>query len=405
MKVIGIICEYNPFHNGHLYHLKKAQDLAEGGIVIAILTGYFSMRGDISVINKYDKVKTAIDNGVNITIELPYLLGTQNADIFAYNAIKLLNMMGVTDIVAGSELNDINIINDIVKLEENDDFQADIKANLLKGYSYRKSYSITLENKNINISSNDMLNIKYQQAINKINPNIKLNLIKRINNNYNDTTLNETNIQSATAIRNAKNIENYVPNSINDIFKNKGFYNLNEFSGVLKHLLLTLDLKEIFQVNEGIENYLNTNFNSIDEAICNLASKRYTKTRIRRLISYILTNTTKKEIENITDINVRVTGFDESGQKYLNKIKKETNYFTRLINNINNVYDKELLIAKIFTNIYNEDFIKIEQSLPYKKWQPTLNWLSLFFYLDFLMILRIVDNKYASFWLNSWVEP
>ena len=367
MKVIGIICEYNPFHNGHLYHLKKAQDLAEGGIVIAILTGYFSMRGDISVINKYDKVRTAIDNGVNITIELPYLLGTQNADIFAYNAIKLLNMMGVTDIVAGSELNDIKIINDIVKLEENDDFQADIKANLLKGYSYRKSYSIALENKNINISSNDMLNIKYQQAINKINPNIKLNLIKRINNNYNDTTLNETNIQSATAIRNAKNIENYVPNSINDIFKNKGFYNLNEFSGVLKHLLLTLDLKEIFQVNEGIENYLNTNFNSIDEAICNLASKRYTKTRIRRLISYILTNTTKKEIENITDINVRVTGFDESGQKYLNKIKKETNYFTRLINNINNVYDKELLIAKIFTNIYNEDFIKIEQSLPYKK--------------------------------------
>jgi predicted nucleotidyltransferase len=159
-------------------------------------------------------------------------------------------------------------------------------------------------------------------------------------------------------------------NGIADIYyaNNKKYVgNLNEFSQILKHLLLTLDLKEIFQVNEGIENYLNTNFNSIDEAISNLASKRYTKTRIRRLISYILTNTTKKEIENISDINVRVTGFDEAGQKYLNKIKKETNYFTRLINNINNVYDKELLIAKIFTNIYNEDFIKIEQSLPYKK--------------------------------------
>ena len=102
MKVVGIICEYNPFHNGHQYHLEKAREIAGDGIVVAILTGYFSMRGDISVINKLDKVKTAIDKGVDITIELPYLLGTQNADIFAYNAVKLLNEIGVEEIVAGS---------------------------------------------------------------------------------------------------------------------------------------------------------------------------------------------------------------------------------------------------------------------------------------------------------------
>lgn len=367
MKVVGIICEYNPFHNGHLYHLNKAKEIAGDGIVIAILTGYFSMRGDISVINKYDKVKTAIDNGVDITIELPYLLGTQNADIFAYNAVQLLNSMGVNEIVAGSETNDIEIIKRVVLLENDISFQQEIKNNLSQGLSYRKSYSLVLEQHNINLSSNDILNVKYLSAINKINPKINLSLIKRINNNYNDDVLNDSHIQSATAIRKTENISNYVPESINNIYINKGFYNINLFTPILKHLLITQDLSKVFQAKEGIENSFGINFENIDELIDTLASKRYTKTRIRRFISYILTQTTTEEILSMSNLIVRVTGFSPNGQKYLNQNKKDITYFTRLTNKINNIYDKELLIAKIFSNTYNEDFIKIEQSLPYKK--------------------------------------
>ena len=240
MKVVGIICEYNPFHNGHLYHLNKAKEIAGDGIVIAILTGYFSMRADISVINKLDKVKTAIDNGVDITIELPYLLGTQNADIFAYNAVYLLNQMGVDEIVAGSENNDMNIIVKAVNISKNTNFQEEMKTNLARGLSYRKSYSLALEKHQIILPSNDMLNVKYLEAINKINPNIKLSLIKRINNNYNDTKLNDSSIQSATAIRKAANIKDYVPDYINQIYTNKGFYNLNQFLHVLGKLLINL---------------------------------------------------------------------------------------------------------------------------------------------------------------------
>ena len=367
MKVVGIICEYNPFHNGHLYHLNKAKEFAGDGIVIAILTGYFSMRADISVINKYDKIKTAIDNGVDITIELPYLLGTQNADTFAYNAVSLLNQMGVTEIVAGSENNDINIIKETIKIEENTVFQEEIKKNLDKGFSYRKSYSLALEKHGINLPSNDMLNVKYLQAIDKINPNIKLNLIKRINNNYNDIELNDTTIQSATAIRNTNDIQKYVPDYINEIHINKGFYNINQFTQILKHLLLILNLSTIFQANEGIENSFSTSFENIDELVNNLTTKRYTSTRIKRFISYIITCTTKEEMNKIDKPLIRVTGFNENGQKYLNKKKKDVTYFTRLTNKINNIYDKELLIAKIFSNVYNEDFIKIEQTLPYKR--------------------------------------
>ena len=368
MKVIGIICEYNPFHNGHLYHLQRAKEIAEGGIVIAILTGYFSMRGDISVINKFDKVKTAIDNGVNITIELPYLLGTQNADVFAFNAVKLLNQMGVTEIIAGSECNDINIIKEAVNLENNPSFHSDIKSHLDKGLSYRKSYSLAMEKYSLNLSSNDMLNIKYLQAINKINNDIKLTLIKRINNDYNDIELNETNIQSATAIRSATEIGNYVPEYINCIFKEKGFYDLNKFTPILKHLLLTQNLHKTFQATEGIENSFNKEFTSIDTLIETLSTKRYTKSRIRRFITYILTQTTKEQMSFINEnLPVRVTGFDEFGQQYLGKIKKEVSYFTRLINDIDITFDKELMIAKIFTNVFNENFIKIEQTLPYRK--------------------------------------
>ena len=365
MKRIGLVCEYNPFHNGHIYHLTKAREVCGDGLIIAVLSGYFSMRGDVSVINKYDKVKTAIDHGIDITLELPYLLSTQNADIFAYNAVKTLNFIGIDEIVAGSESCDLDAIIKTYELSKQDDFNDDIKEYLDKGFSYPKSFAEALLKYNITLNSNDILNLKYYEAIKQINPNIKLTLIKRINNNYNDKELNETNIQSATSIRLASDIEKYVPKCINDIYLEKGFYDINKFTHILKYLVLTKDLSNTFQATEGIENSLKTNFNSIDELIEKITSKRYTSSRIRRFISYILTDT-NKDINLNEELLVRVTGFNEKGQKYLSSIKKETKYFTRLTNGINSIYDKEIQLAKIFTDIYNEDFMKMEQLLPYR---------------------------------------
>lgn len=377
MSTVGIVCEYNPLHNGHLYHLNRAKEIAGDGVVISILTGYFSMRGDISVINKLDKVKSAINHGVDITIELPYLLGTQNADIFAYNAVYLLNKMGVNEIVAGSECNDISIIKKALEIEENPDFINEMRNNLSQGLSYRKSYSLALEKYHIELSSNDLLNVKYLSAINKIDSNIKLTLIQRINNNYNDKILNDSNIQSATAIRKTKHIEKYVPSDINEIYAGKGFYDINSFTNILKHLIITENLSNIFQANEGIENLFTTRFNNIDEIIDSLSNKRYTKTRIRRFITYVLTNTTKDEIIKINALLPRVTGFNEKGREYLNKNKKDITYFTRITDEINNIYKKELVIARIFSNTFEEDFIKMEQSLPYyERRSININWLS-----------------------------
>ena len=323
MKTIGIICEYNPFHNGHIHHLQKAKEMAEGGIVIAILTGYFSMRGDISVLNKYDKIKTAIDNGVDITIELPYLLGTQNADVFAYNSIYLLNKMGIDTIVSGSELNNIGVIKHIYELTQTVEFNELLKEEMQKGLSYRKSFSNVLEKYNLILNSNDMLNLKYYEAIKKINPKIELNLIQRINNNYNDKHLNDSLIQSATAIRLATSIGEYVPENVNLIFKDKGFYDINKFTTILKHSILISDLTNIFMTTEGIENSFKKDFKSIDELVINLTTKRYTSSRIKRLISYILTNTYSIEDFDVSKTIPRVTGFNDKGKAYLSKIKKD----------------------------------------------------------------------------------
>ena len=178
MKIVGLIVEYNPFHNGHLYHLKKAKEITNADYIIAITSTYFSMRGDVSIIDKYQKAQVAIEAGVDILIELPYLLGCQNADIFAKNAVNLLQKMGVDTIVSGSELGDIKLIETIHNIEKSTSFQNDIKAYLTKGNSYRKSFSNALEKNNLSdLGANDLLNLKYYDAIKENNFDIQLLLI------------------------------------------------------------------------------------------------------------------------------------------------------------------------------------------------------------------------------------
>ena len=368
LKVVGLICEYNPFHNGHKYHLEMTKKITNADVIITIITGYFSMRGDLSVLNKYDKTKIAIDEGANIVIELPYLLGTQSAKEFAYNAITLLNRMQVNEIIAGSELNDLEIIKKISEFEDSPQFENWIKTNLKKGYSYRKCFSLALnEFLNIELNSNDLLNLKYYDAIKKINPNIKLTLIQRINNDYLHKKINDTNIQSATSLRNAKDIYGYVPNYIYEIYKKNGFYNMEVFTKILKHSIITKNLHNVFQAKEGIENLFNQNFNSINQLIENSLSKRYKESRIKRFISYIITDTTLEDVEKATTSLIRILGFDTIGKSYLNKIKKEVSFFTNIKNDISHTADFELKIAKIMSNAFDIDFIKIEQKLPYIK--------------------------------------
>ena len=105
---VGIICEYNPFHNGHIYHLEKVKDLAKDEPIILVLSGNFTQRGNVSIIEKYDKAKIALDYGVDLVIELPFPFATQSSDFFAKGSVKLLNELKCNKLIFGSESNNVN---------------------------------------------------------------------------------------------------------------------------------------------------------------------------------------------------------------------------------------------------------------------------------------------------------
>ncbi len=141
MKKIGIICEYNPFHNGHIYHIKKIKEMYPNSMIILVLGSYFLERGDVSIISKWNKTKLALEYGVNLVIELPTLYGTNSGDYFAYYAIKALNFAEVDAIVFGSETADLELLKKVAKAQETDEFNEKVKNNLKRGSNYPTSLS------------------------------------------------------------------------------------------------------------------------------------------------------------------------------------------------------------------------------------------------------------------------
>ena len=216
METIGIIAEYNPFHNGHIYHINKIKEMYPDSIIIAVISSSFLERGEISILNKWDKTKLCLENNIDIVIELPFVFSSQSADIFAKGALKILNNMHVNKIIFGSEINDINILYDIANKQiNNKELDILVKKYLKEGLNYPTALSKALTNfTEYKIDTpNDLLAISYIKEIIKNNYNIEPISIKRTNN-YHDKKIN-SNIISATAVRNLinnnKSIKKYVP--------------------------------------------------------------------------------------------------------------------------------------------------------------------------------------------------
>ena len=160
MKIIGIIAEYNPFHLGHLYQINKIKEIYPDSIIIAIISTNFTQRGDISIINKWNKTKICLDNNIDIVLELPYTYATQSADIFANGALKILNSMNIDTLVFGTEKDNINELIKLAKIQiDNKEYDNIVKNYLSKGLNYPTAMSKALENiSNIKIDKpNDLL--------------------------------------------------------------------------------------------------------------------------------------------------------------------------------------------------------------------------------------------------------
>ncbi len=373
MKVIGIIAEYNPFHNGHLYQINKIKEMYPDSILIGVVSSSFTQRGDISILNKWDKAKLSLANGLDLVIELPFVYATQSSDIFAKGAIDILNKLKIDTLVFGTESDNIDKLKELADTQlNNKEYNIKVKEYLDKGLNYPTALNKAL----IELSSskvdtpNDLLALSYIKEIKRNNYNIEVINIQRTTS-YHGKDIKD-NITSASNIRKLyleeKDISNLIPYNQDILYK----VDMNKYFNYLKYKIVTEEsnINKYQTVDEGIENRIIKEINSsntYEELIQNIKTKRYTYNKISRMLLHILTSFTKEEASNIKIDYIRLLGFSPNGKKYLNKIKKDIKVpiITRYKKEISKELDIELRITKVYNIVTNNNEIDKEyNSIP-----------------------------------------
>ena len=372
MHKIGIICEYNPFHNGHLYQIKKIKETYKDSLIIVCLSSCFMQRGEASILNKWDKTRLAIESGVDLVLELPFAFATQYQDIFAKGALTILNHLKIDTLVFGSECNDIELLKNLASVQLKDDgYNHLVKRYLDLGLNYPTSLSKALfDITGVKLDKpNDLLALAYVKEIIKNNYDIEPFSIRRTSDYHNSNL--DSDIVSASTIRkllkDGVNVNNYLPYNIYDYLSE---IDEDKYFALLKYQIINnIDCLDKFQtVDEGIENriikYINM-VNSKEELILKVKSKRYTYNKINRMFTHILTNFTKEDAKNLEIEYLRVLGFNTRGKNYLNKIKKDIDIpiINKYIPNMYKCLDIEFRVSLIYSLILKDkgdDFLKRE---------------------------------------------
>ena len=394
-KVIGIIAEYNPFHNGHLYHFKESLKVTDSSYSVAIISGNFTQRGSTSLVDKWAKTEMAIKNGIDLVIELPLLYSISSAENFAEGAIKILDSLKIVDYLSfGSESGNLSTLNMIVDVlnKEPKAYKNILSHELSKGLSFPKARENALlmylndirRFSNVLSSPNNILGIEYLKALKKLKSPITPITIERYNAGYHDTTYNG-NVASATAIRNiVKNngwdiLRKVVPeNTFSILLENiKVGHIVPDLSVFEKQIIYNLrkmsiqEIAELPDVSEGLENAIkNTanSCNSVVEFLNIIKSKRYTNTRIQRILLYALLGITKKDmtLSKKSTPYIRILGFNDKGKYLISEIAKanpkleiitSVKKYMDTSNNKNSKYilEKDIWATNVYTIGYEYD--------------------------------------------------
>lgn len=350
--ITGIITEYNPFHKGHAYHLTCCRKDTNATGVVCIMSGNFMQRGIPAIVDKWKRAEMAIKNGVDLVLELPLVYSISSAEQFAFGGVSLLNNLGIVDnIYFGSEEGNIDILNSIADtlVNEPDEYKELLKKNLANGLPFHTSRSNAISDflgddntKEVLSNSNNILGIEYIKAIKTLNSSIIPKTLKREGSSYNEKNLN-TSFSSATSIRNAlksdsiESLKNSLTNETYDILydlskKNYKFVFEEDMFKYIKYKLLTDDtaLSKLPDASEGLDNKIYKeilNVNSLDELILSSKSKRYTYTRINRIIAQCFLNLENYDLLKLAKTPApyaRVLGFNDNGRKILKQIKKNS---------------------------------------------------------------------------------
>lgn len=392
MKNIGIIAEYNPFHNGHLYQINKIKEKFPDSTITVIMSPYFVQRGEPSILDKFIRAEIALENNVDLVLELPTIYSLQSAENFGRGSVKILDSLKYLDYLSfGVEAENFDKINEYVniQLDNTKEISKYTLEYLNKGYSFANAKNKSTQkvyfdlNKDFDselIKSNNILAIEYLKALKKENSDIDCLPILRNKSDHSDENINYNNISSATSIRKYVKTSSNL-NLISSVIPNKTFYYLNnkdeinsidDYYEILKYkLLINKDsMKDITGYENGLDNLIIKNLNeslSIEELITKSKNKRYSQTRIQRLIiNYLLkidNSIIDKSINNKNEF-IRVLGFNTNGQNLLNKVKNNTDL--KIITNFkqkNKFKNNRLLDIELdASNLYNikEDNINIE---------------------------------------------
>lgn len=390
MNITGIVVEYNPFHNGHLYHINKTKELTNCDAIVAIMSGNFAQRGIPTIVDKWTRTKMALMNGVDLVIELPLIYSLSSAEFFAFGAVSLLNSLGViNNLCFGSECGNAEILSFIGKIliEEPIEYKMILKENLDKGLSYPNARSKSLiqflniyDNQKLSsynieeilYSPNNILGIEYCKSLTKLNSLINPFSIQREGGNYNSMSL-DTKFSSATSIRkfikdtkNLKYLKDHLPLNVYNILSNlqKDDYNFT-FEDLLlpyvkyKSILYNNSIEKLPDVSEGIHNriykFLPT-AKSYDELVSSVKTKRYTYTRISRILCQFFLgfeNFDTASLRHNPCPYARVLGFTDTGLKVLRAAKPISSIpiYNKLPKDLDEVLTLDLLGTKTYSLI------------------------------------------------------
>ncbi|KMY45103.1 hypothetical protein AC622_13405 [Bacillus sp. FJAT-27916] len=351
MKAAGLVVEYNPFHNGHLYHLAQSLKHTKADLAIGVMSGNFLQRGEPAIVNKWARAKMALLAGVDLIVELPFVHAVQKAEYFSEAAVLLLEELQCEWVCFGSEQGTIEpFINTYTLLEKNAHFIDDhAKRFMAEGYSYPKAMALSygeLKKSHPDMLTldqpNNILGFHYVSAVLKNHLSIKPTTIQRTGAGYHDPSLPKDAIASATAIRkeltaNGRlvDVAQYMPDSSFKVLceyeqEMKIWHTWDQYWPFVKLKLLTTPpsaLKEIYEMKEGLENRLVSaaqTSTTFLEFMNKIKTKRYTWTRLQRLLTYLLMNLTKEEVPTeLKPSYIRVLGFSPKGREYMQSLKKE----------------------------------------------------------------------------------
>ncbi|KGX93278.1 hypothetical protein N781_12785 [Pontibacillus halophilus JSM 076056 = DSM 19796] len=353
MNATGLVVEYNPFHNGHAYHAQQAKEQIGNDCTIAVMSGNFLQRGEPSIIDKWHRAEAALREGVDLVVELPYVFAVQNSDLFAKGALLTLDALGTDAVCFGSEQGSIApFLEGYDAMEQYKDlYEETVRNQLDKGLSFPEASRYGYEQ--IGLTSdefdlrkpNNILGFGYVKAIKDLHLSIKPTTVQRIHNDYHDEEIRHT-IASATSIRKellqagtmTQRAKSALPESSVHALQSyrertSCWHSWEHYFPFLQYRILTMsvdELSEIAGVEEGLQHRIYETIriaDSFEEWMTAMKTKRYTRTRLQRMATHVLTHTKKEDLLSLQQLNevpyVRILGMNALGKSYMRQVKKE----------------------------------------------------------------------------------